>query len=62
MFAVLQLNKMVEMSVLGNSVEVSLSYAEGMVGAIPVFETKEQAEVFAGDKYEIAKLTITVDV
>jgi len=29
-----------------------------MIGAVPVFATKEAAEEFAGDKYKIAELTI----
>ena len=57
MFVVLQLNKEVEVNVMGTVVEVPLSYAEGMIGAIPVFDTREAAELFAGDDYSIAEIT-----
>jgi hypothetical protein len=57
MFAVLQLNKEVEVNVMGREVGVPLSYAAGMIGAIPVFDTRENAEEFSGDKYDIAEIT-----
>ena len=57
MFAVLQLNKKIEVCVLGQSQDVPLCYADGMIGALPVFETREQAEEFAGDDYKIAEIT-----
>lgn len=57
MYAVLQLNKQVEVNVYGREIEIPLSYADGMIGAIPVFETREAAEVFAGDKYDVAEIT-----
>jgi hypothetical protein len=56
MFAVLQLNKEVEVQVFGRIETIPLTYADGMIGAIPVFETKEQAKAFAGDMYKIAEL------
>lgn len=58
MFAVLQLNKEVSISVWGLDHEVPLCYAEGMVGAIPVFSTKEKAEAHAEDKYQIIELRV----
>jgi len=57
MYMVLQLNKEIVVKVMGRDVELPLSYADGMVGAVPVFETKEAAEEFAGDRYKIAQLT-----
>lgn len=61
-FAVLQLNTEVEVDWGGSTRSIPLSYADGMVGAIPVFETREQAEAFAGDKYRIAEVaTIGAD-
>lgn len=59
MYAVLQINKEIEVSVRGGEVTVALSYADGMVGAMPVFDTMESAESFAGDKYHIAKVTVS---
>ena len=57
MYVVLQLDKALEVNVMGREIEVPLSYAEGMVGAMPVFDTKGAAEAFAGDEYEIAEIT-----
>lgn len=57
MFVVLQLNNTVDVSVLGRDVGLPLCYADGMVGALPVFETREAAEVFAGDDYKIMEIT-----
>lgn len=57
MYVVLQLNKEVGVNVMGREIEVPLSYADGMIGAMPVFDTKGAAEVFAGDKYGISEIT-----
>jgi hypothetical protein len=57
MYAVLVLNKNADVSVYGVVHEVPLSFGKGMVGAIPVFETKQQAEEFAGGKFEVAELS-----
>lgn len=59
MFAVLQLNKTVEASIYGHIKEIPLSYADGMVGAIPVFDTFEKAHEFAGEKYQIAEIMVS---
>jgi hypothetical protein len=55
---VFQLNEKIEVAVMGSNIELPLSYADGMIGAVPVFDTKKAAEEFAGDKYKIAQLTI----
>ena len=54
MYVVFQLNKELEVSVMGQDIKLPLSYAEGMIGAMPVFATKEEAKEWAGDKYKIA--------
>lgn len=61
MYAVLQLSKSVEVMVMGLGIECPLVYADadGMVGAMPVFETREAAEKFAGDDYKIAEIEAT---
>lgn len=47
MFVVRLIRESVEINVLGMSQEVKLSWSKGQVGAIPVFETKEQALEYA---------------
>lgn len=59
MFAVLQLNKTVEVSIYGCVKDIPLTYADGMIGAIPVFETLEKAQEFAGEKYGIAEIMVS---
>jgi hypothetical protein len=58
MFAVLQLNVEVEIGVSNRIQRMPLVYADGMIGAIPVFKTRQQAEAFAGDTYKIAELAV----
>lgn len=57
MYAVMSLNKTVEVDVYGSTHEVPLSFGEGMIGAIPVFETREQAEKFANGKFDVVELS-----
>ena len=57
MFLVLVLNKKIAVEVMGLEQKISLCYANGMIGAMPVFSKKEDAEQFAGDKYQIAEIT-----
>lgn len=59
MYVVFQLNKELEVLIMGREIPIPLVYAEGMIGAMPVFDSKEAAEQFAGDKYKIAKIAIT---
>lgn len=63
MFLVMALNKEAEISTTGllalpqrEPLMVLLQYADGMVGVMPVFETREQAEAYADDKYQIVEV------
>ena len=44
----------------GEKVELNLSWASGIIGALPVFETRELAEKYADGK-EILAITIAKD-
>jgi hypothetical protein len=44
---------------LGNTVTVPLTWADGMVGVIPVFDNKEKAEKYSDD---MKVIEIIVDV
>jgi hypothetical protein len=59
LFVVKVLNKTAEVMIMGRAVELTLSYADGMIGCMPVFETKEQAESFADGGYEIFEIVTT---
>ena len=56
-FVVKMLNRTVEVMWMGMATELPLAYADGMIGCMPVFETKEQAEQFAGGAYGIVEIT-----
>ena len=47
MFLVMVVNKTIELDVMGLTKKMPLSYIEGMVGAIPVFENRKDAEEYA---------------
>lgn len=57
-FAVMTVEKFIDVYVSGYKKEMPLSYADGMVGAMPVFETREQAENFSGGKYDVMELLV----
>jgi len=62
MYVVCRLDKTVEVMAMGQAVDVPLSFAEGMIGAMPVFKDKEAAEAFANGHCEVAEITtIPVD-
>lgn len=56
MYVVLIVNRMITLDLFGSEQDVPLCYAEGMVGAIPVFETREQAEAFADGNYAVVEV------
>ena len=55
-FVVKMLNRTAEVMWMGMTTELPLAYAEGMIGCMPVFETREQAESFADGAYEITEI------
>lgn len=55
-FVVQVVNKTAEVVWMGMAAELPLSYADGMVGCMPVFETKEQAEAFSAGAYKILEI------
>lgn len=57
-FAVMTVEKFISVYVSCYEKEIPLSYADGMVGAMPVFETRDQAENFSGGKYDVMELRV----
>lgn len=47
MFLVMLLSETIELDVMGQIKELPLCYIEGMVGAMPVFEHRKDAEEYA---------------
>ncbi len=52
------LGKTVALEWMGREHAIPLSWAEGMIGAMPIFETREQAEAYANGMFEIAEVKI----
>lgn len=53
MFAVMKIAKQVDIQILGKEHSIPLSFADGMLGAMPVFETRAQAEEYAGESAHV---------
>jgi hypothetical protein len=47
MFLVMVVNKTVEIEIMGHAQKLDIIYAKGMVGAIPVFDNRKDAEKYA---------------
>ena len=59
-YLVMALTKNVDVDIMGRKVELNLSWDKGMIGALPVFESRQLAEKYADGK-EILKITIAND-
>ena len=57
-----QKEQMAEMAAFGIKQRLKLSWADGMIGVIPVFEDKEKAERYADGKCEIMTVVRKSDV
>ena len=58
MWAVMALQDNVEVQLPGRVVSVPLTYYDGMIGVIPVFATRQEAEEFARDDYGIVEVRV----
>jgi hypothetical protein len=56
MFIVMSIKKSINVSVLGLEREVDLIYADGMIGALSVFDTRESAEAWASDGTDVIEV------
>lgn len=56
MYAVFRLEREITVEVYGKEKELPLSTYHGMIGAIPCFDNKEDAEECADGRYEIVKI------
>ena len=48
----------VQLAALGIEQEISLTWADGMVGVIPVFESREAAEKYADGKIPVMEVVM----
>ena len=58
MFAAMALHKSVDIDLYGLKHALDLTFLPNMIGAIPVFETREQAEEYSNGKFEIVEINI----
>lgn len=56
MFAVMAITKKAEVDVFGRPVPIDMSFADGMIGIIPVFDTRENAEKWAEGTLQIIEV------
>ena len=56
-YLVMALTKSLDVDIIGRKVELNLSWTSGMIGALPVFDSRELAEKYADGK-EILVVTI----
>lgn len=56
MFIVLELNRELAIEVGGVEDRMTLSFADGMLGAMPVFDKEEDAAAYAGDDLIVVEL------
>ncbi|OHD20578.1 MAG: hypothetical protein A2Y38_03340 [Spirochaetes bacterium GWB1_59_5] len=54
-YAVGAMHKSVLATIIGEELSIPLSWREGMVGMMPVFDSREAAEVEAGDEFEVVE-------
>ncbi len=58
LFATGVVKRSLEVEVLGMPTLVPLSWSDGMIGAIPVFGTEEEAQAYAGKDISLYKISI----
>ena len=49
MYALMIISKEKDISILGRTQSIKLSWFDGQIGAIPVFNTREEAEACSGN-------------
>ena len=52
-YAVGALHKSVMATIIGEELSIPLSWRDGMIGMMPVFDSREAAEAEAGEKYGV---------
>jgi len=57
-YVVLSVVKKHQISVMGMKVELEMSWANGMIGVMPIFATREDAEKHANGKFEIMEVEV----
>ncbi len=60
-YAVMVMHTTIEINFMGMIEKISLNYAKGMVGAMPIFDTKKQAEELAGNNFKVIELSLQED-
>ncbi len=56
MFIVMAVKQKFAVEIAGTTVIADLSFAKGMIGALPVFETYEKAHEWAGEGIQILEV------
>lgn len=56
MYAVLAIKKTVTINMWDVERDISLVWADGMIGALACFETREQAEAYSGESCQVVEM------
>lgn len=57
-YAVQVLQSKKDLSIGDQTIPLEMSWADGMIGVMPVFDSLEAAEGYARDKYQIIELEV----
>ena len=56
MFIVMAVQRKADVNLFGKATPIDLKFADGMIGVLPVFKTRQSAEKYAGKKMTIVQV------
>jgi hypothetical protein len=56
MIIVMAVQRKADVKLLGEAVPIDLKFADGMIGVLPVFRTRQSAERYAGKKVTLVQV------
>ena len=56
MIVVMAVQRKADIKVLGEATPIDLKFADGMIGVLPVFKTRQSAERYAGKKVTLVNI------
>ena len=56
MIIVMAVQRKADINLFGNATPIDLKFADGMIGVLPVFRTRQSAERYAGKKVTLVQV------
>jgi len=56
MIIVMAIQRKADVNLFGNATPIDLKFADGMIGVLPVFRTRQSAERYAGKKVTLVQV------